>query len=72
MCFQILDCRFRETIESMDKQLIIDTLTRIGGNISAATVLTGFNRQSLHFKIKKYGIKKSEIIVNLKADVVFQ
>jgi transcriptional regulator of acetoin/glycerol metabolism len=56
----------------MDKQLIIDTLTRIVGNISAATVLTGINRQSLHFKIKKYGIKKSEIIVNLKEDVVFQ
>ncbi|MFO8193074.1 MAG: hypothetical protein R6U08_10020 [Bacillota bacterium] len=44
MCFQILDCRLRGTIESIDEQLIIDILTRTGGNINAAAILPGFNR----------------------------
>ena len=44
-----------------ERQYVLHLLKRSGGNISQAARLAGMPRQNLHLKIKKHGLKTSEI-----------
>jgi DNA-binding NtrC family response regulator len=45
-----------ETIEEMEKFLILNALDKQNGNYSSAATQLGITRQTLYNKIKKYGI----------------
>ena len=45
-----------ETIEEMEKLLIINALDKQNGNCSSAAIQLGITRQTLYNKIKKYGL----------------
>ena len=44
------------TIEEMEKQMIINTIDKEKGNMSAVSKTLGITRQTLYNKLKKYGI----------------
>jgi DNA-binding NtrC family response regulator len=48
--------QFPQTIEEMEKQMIMDAFEKNSGNYSAAAEQLGITRQTLYNKIKKYGI----------------
>jgi DNA-binding NtrC family response regulator len=48
---------FPETIEEMEKNMIINSLEKHDGNFSIAANQLGITRQTLYNKIKKYGIQ---------------
>ncbi len=45
-----------ETIEEMEKRMILKTLAKCGNNLSAAASRLGISRPTLYSKISKYGI----------------
>ena len=45
-------------IRSKEKQRIINILMKNNGNVSKTAVDMGIHRQSLIYKMKKYGIKR--------------
>jgi len=45
------------TLDEMEKQMIIGSLKRNGGNMSAVASQLGITRQTLYNKIRKYGLK---------------
>lgn len=49
----------RNTIESAERELIISALDRAGGNVSAAARILGITRNTLRYRIRKYGLEKS-------------
>lgn len=50
-----------EMIETMEKQMIIKTLKKTGGNISKAASILKVTRQRLHYKLSKYDIESSKL-----------
>ena len=44
------------TLEDMEKQMIRRTLDKCGGNLSAVASQLGITRQTLYYKMKKYGL----------------
>jgi len=48
--------KYPETIEEMEKQMIISTLEKCEGNYSTAAIKLGITRQTLYNKTKKHGI----------------
>ena len=46
--------------EEKEKQLILATLERTGGNRARAARILGISRTSLYDKLKKYGILRRE------------
>lgn len=44
------------TLEEMEKQMIVQTLEKQNGNLSAVAARLGITRQTLYNKMKKYGI----------------
>jgi len=48
--------KYPETIEEMEKQMIISTLEKCDGNYSTAAIKLGITRQTLYNKTKKHGI----------------
>ncbi len=49
-----------ETINRIEEQIILQTLETSNWNYSKAASALGVTRQNLHYKLKKYGIKKEE------------
>jgi len=47
----------REALESVEKRLITETLSREGGNKSAAAKVLGMSRSNLISKVRQYGIE---------------
>ena len=45
-----------QTLEDMEKQMIVATLEKEGGKMSAVAGRLGISRQTLYNKLKKYGI----------------
>ena len=45
-----------ETIEAMEKKMILKALEKNTGNLSNASLQLGITRQTLYNKLKKYGI----------------
>jgi DNA-binding NtrC family response regulator len=45
-----------ETIEEMEKQMVLTTIKKEGGNMSLVAKKLGITRQTLYNKLKKYGI----------------
>ena len=46
-------------IESAERSLIVEALERAGGNVSAAARLLGVTRNTLRYRIRKYGLEAS-------------
>lgn len=49
-----------QTIERIEENLILQALDACGWNYSKAAATLGVTRQNLHYKLKKYGIKKDD------------
>lgn len=49
-----------ETIDKIEENLILQALEASGWNFSRAAATLGVTRQNLHYKLKKYGIKKDD------------
>ncbi len=49
----------KQKLQVVEKQIIIDTLEKTGGNITKAAEILEVTRQHLHNKIKQYGISHS-------------
>ncbi len=49
-----------QTMERIEENLILQALDACGWNYSKAAATLGVTRQNLHYKLKKYGIKKDE------------
>ncbi|HNX74141.1 MAG TPA: sigma-54 dependent transcriptional regulator [Candidatus Rifleibacterium sp.] len=49
-----------QTIERIEENLILQALEVSGWNYSKAAATLGVTRQNLHYKLKKYGIRKDE------------
>ena len=49
-----------QTIERIEENLILQALDVSGWNYSKAAATLGVTRQNLHYKLKKYGIRKDE------------
>jgi len=47
-----------EQVEALEKKLIYDALTEVGGNQTKAGKLLGLTERNLRYKLKKYNIKK--------------
>jgi DNA-binding NtrC family response regulator len=45
-----------QTLEEMEKQMIVTSLEKEGGKIRAVAEKLGITRQTLYNKLKKYGI----------------
>lgn len=56
--YSFLDRRqtLRDILESIEKQMIMKTLTQADGNITRAAEILGISRQSLHYKLDKHNI----------------
>jgi DNA-binding NtrC family response regulator len=48
-----------ETMDRIEEKLIRQALATTGGNFSRAAAMLGVTRQNLHYKLKKYRIRKS-------------
>lgn len=48
----------RDTIENLERNIIIETLEKVDGNISRAADVLEISRQSLHYKLNKYKINQ--------------
>lgn len=46
-----------EMVESYERNLVVQALTRMRGAVSAAARALGISRGALQYKIKKYGIQ---------------
>lgn len=46
----------REAVEQLERQYILASLERTGGNRTAAAALLGLSRQSLYAKLERYGL----------------
>jgi two-component system response regulator AtoC len=44
-------------LESVDRSLVLQALTRTGGNQTEAAKLLGLNRYAVRYRLKKYNIK---------------
>lgn len=49
-----------QTMERIEENLILQALDASGWNYSKAAATLGVTRQNLHYKLKKYGIKKED------------
>ncbi len=49
-----------QTMEKIEENLILQALEAAGWNYSKAAATLGVTRQNLHYKLKKYGIKKDD------------
>jgi two-component system response regulator AtoC len=49
----------KQKLQAVEKQIVIDTLEKTGGNITKAAEILEVTRQHLHNKIKQYGISHS-------------
>lgn len=49
-----------DTLEKIEKDMILNALKKTRGNISKAAKILKITRQRLHYKIDKYGFEKSE------------
>ncbi|HNS09834.1 MAG TPA: sigma-54 dependent transcriptional regulator [Candidatus Ozemobacteraceae bacterium] len=49
-----------QTMEKIEENLILQALEAAGWNYSRAAATLGVTRQNLHYKLKKYGIRKEE------------
>lgn len=49
-----------QTMEKIEENLILQALEAVGWNYSKAAATLGVTRQNLHYKLKKYGIKKDD------------
>jgi len=58
---------FAAAKNSFEKKYVIELLQRTGGNVSKAARLAGMPRQNLHLKIKKHGLKTTEIIQGMSS-----
>jgi len=58
--YNFLDRRqtLRDTLASIEKQMIMKTLTQADGNITRAAEILGISRQSLHYKLDKHNINQ--------------
>jgi two-component system, NtrC family, response regulator AtoC len=50
------------TIEDAERSLIVDALERSAGNISAAARILGLTRNTLRYRIRKYGLEPDRLI----------
>lgn len=48
----------REAVEQLERQYILASLERTGGNRTAAAALLGLSRQSLYAKLERYGLDR--------------
>lgn len=48
----------RDTIENIERNIIIKTLGEVDGNVSQAADILDITRQSLHYKLNKYNINR--------------
>jgi len=56
----------KEDLQKHDKKKIEDTLHKCGGNVSKSAALLGVSRETLHNKIRKYGIDVQSFRVKSK------
>jgi arginine utilization regulatory protein len=49
----------KKVVDSTEVNMIVNSLEDTGGNVAAAARLLGISRQSLQYKIRKYGIEES-------------
>lgn len=57
-CIQEKPRPLKDTIENIEKSMIIKTLERVHGNVSKAADMLEITRQSLHYKLNKYNINR--------------
>jgi hydrogenase-4 transcriptional activator len=50
-----------ESVEELERQIIVETLVRLGGNISRAAGELGLTRKGLYLKLERYGINLQTI-----------
>jgi len=48
------------SIDDMDRHIVATAVSRADGNLSAAARMLGTTRQTLRYRVKKYGIKAGE------------
>lgn len=58
---------FAQAKSIFEKQYVVHLLKRAGGNVSQAARIAGMPRQNLHLKIKKHGLKTSDIVPGLSS-----
>lgn len=58
-----------ENVEELEKEMIVETLTRLGGNISRAAEELGLTRKGLYLKLDRYGINLQMIKSGTKTSV---
>jgi transcriptional regulator of acetoin/glycerol metabolism len=46
------------TLQEMEKQLIVATIERTGGNIKESAAILGIDRSTMYEKIKRYEISR--------------
>lgn len=56
-----------ETVEELEKQMIVESLVRLGGNISRAADELGLTRKGLYLKLERYSINLQSIKGGAKA-----
>ena len=62
------DGTLKEDLEKVDKEKIIATLLSKSGNVTKSAAALGISRETLHNKIRKYGIKMQEIRVRKETE----
>jgi DNA-binding NtrC family response regulator len=50
------DRTLKEDLAEVDRKKIESTLERTSGNVSKAAAILGISRETLHNKVRKYGI----------------
>jgi len=59
-----------ETVEELEKQMIVESLVRLGGNISRAADELGLTRKGLYLKLERYSINLQTIKGGGKASLM--
>jgi hydrogenase-4 transcriptional activator len=59
-----------ESVEELERQMIVESLTRLGGNISRSADELGLTRKGLYLKLERYGINLTALKSRSKLSLV--
>ena len=57
------------SLEDVERQLVVQALTRCHGNLTRAGLLLGINRDQMRYRIEKFGLVKPGPVAARAADV---
>ena len=54
----------KKALKNPEREIILESLNNVGWNCTKASAFLGINRTTLYNKMKRYGIKRSNVMVS--------